>query len=221
MRLNINLASRKYEEVRRFYFRWSVILAVLGGLTVILATLATLSYFQSEKSGREIKDLQQKVAALQKQRDSLIAAENLPANRGVTLQKNFWNAQLAKRNLSWTQLFNDLQKIMPDRAYLNSVKPELTHDNRLTLKLVIVSEKPDDARELQKRMEDSARFRAPHIDVESRQHKGEGKSAPLLWKFEIGTEYAPASGAPQPRSPQERHGQGATMPGHPGAKEAS
>ena len=220
MRLNINLASRKYEEVRRFYLRWTAILAVLAGLTVILATLATLSYFQSAKSGREIKDLQQKVAVLQKQRDALIAVENLPANRDVTLQKNFWNAQLAKRNLSWTQLFNDLQKIMPDRAFLNSVKPELTHDNRLALKLVIVSEKPDDARELQKRMEDSARFRAPHIDVESRQ-KAEGKSAPPLWKFEIGTEYAPASAAPQPRSPQERPGQGATKPGHSGTKEAS
>jgi Tfp pilus assembly protein PilN len=218
MRLNINLASRKYEEVRRFYLRWSVILAVLAGLTVILATLAGFSYARSAKSGREIKDLQQKVAALQKQRDALIAVENLPANRDVTLQKNFWNAQLAKRNLSWTQLFNDLQKIMPDRAFLNSVKPELTRDNRLMLKLVIASERQDDARELQKRMEDSARFRAPFIEVESRI-KGE-KSAPPLWKFEIGTEYAPASAAPQPRSPQERHGQGATMPGHSGTKGA-
>src|SRR5262249_3147876 len=165
------------------------------------------------------KDLQQRVATLQKQRAALIADENRPEYRDVTMQRNFWNAQIAKRNLSWTQLFNDLQKIMPDRAYLNSVKPELTRDNRLTLKLVIVSEKPDDARELQKRMEDSARFRAPRIDVESRQ-KGE-KSAPPLWQFEIGTEYAPASAAPQPRSPQERHGQRPTMTGPPGTKEAS
>src|SRR5262249_17341937 len=219
MRLNINLASRKYEEVRRFYLRWSATLAALAGLTVILATLATLSYFRSARSGREIKDLQEKVAALQKQRDALIAVENLPANRDVTLQKNFWNAQIAKRNLSWTQLFNDLQKIMPDRAYLNSVKPELTRDNRLMLKLVIAGEKRDDARQLQKRMEDSTRFRDPCIATETLE-KGQ-KHAPPLWKFESGTEYAPASRAAKPRPPQDRHGQGATVSGHPGAKEAS
>jgi|SRR5262249_356274 len=219
MRLNINLASQKYEEVRRFYLRWSLTLVVLAGLTVILATLAALSFFRSEKSGREIKDLQQRVATLQKQRAALIADENRPEYRDVTMQRNFWNAQIAKRNLSWTQLFNDLQKIMPDRAYLNSVKPELTRDNRLMLKLVIAGEKPDDARELEKRMEDSARFRAPHIDTETLE-KGQ-KSAPPLWKFEIGTEYAPASPAAKPRPPQDRHGQGATVSGHPGAKEAS
>jgi len=218
MRLNINLASRKYEEVRRFYLRWSATLAALAGLTVILATLATLSYFRSARSGREIKDLQEKVAALQKQRDALIAVENLPANRDVTLQKNFWNAQIAKRNLSWTQLFNDLQKIMPDRAYLNSVKPELTRDNRLMLKLVIAGEKRDDARQLQKRMEDSTRFRAPYIATETLE-KGGQKSAPPLWKFEIGTEYAPAGQALHPQPPRDTHGQGTTMTGHPGNKE--
>src|SRR5262249_48158595 len=197
MRLNINLASRKYEEVRRFYLRWSVTLAVLAGLTVILATLAALSYSRSAQSGREIKDLQQKVAALQRQRDALIAIENRPENRDVAVQKNFWNAQIAKRKLSWTQLFNDLQKIMPNRAFLNSVKPELTRDNRLMLKLVIAGEKRDDARELQKRMEDSARFHAPHIDTETLE-KGQ-KSAPPLWKFEIGTEYTPPGPGLQPR----------------------
>jgi Tfp pilus assembly protein PilN len=219
MRLNINLASRKYEEVRRFYLRWSVTLVALAGLAVILATLAALSYSRSAKSGREIKDLQQQVAALQKQRDTLINFEQRPENRDVTLQKNFWNAQLAKRSLSWTQLFNDLQKIMPARAYLNSVKPELTRDNRLMLKLVIAGEKQDDARELQKRMEDSARFHAPHIDAETLEH-GQ-KSAPPLWKFDIGTEYTPTGPSLQPRSPRDRSGQGASTAGHPGTKEAS
>jgi Tfp pilus assembly protein PilN len=218
MRLNINLASRKYEEVRRFYLRWSVTLVALAGLVVILATLAALSYSRSAKSGREIKDLQQQVAGLQKQRDALIVRENLPENRDVTLQKNFWNAQLAKRRLSWTQLFNELQKIMPARAYLNSVKPELTRDNRLMLKLVIAGEKRDDARELQKRMEDSTSFHAPHIDTETWEQKE--KSAPPLWKFEIGTEYTPAGPTPQPRSPQDRHGQATSTTGQPG-KEAS
>jgi TolA-binding protein len=210
MRLNINLASRKYEDVRRFFLRWGVTLAVLSGLTILLATLAFFSHERAAQSNREIKELQQRVDALQKQRDQLRDFENRPENLDVTQQKKFWNAQIARRNLSWTQLFNDLQRIMPNRAFLNSVQPELTRDNRLVLRLVIAGEKPEDARELQRRMEDSAHFHAPHIDSETLQH-GQ-KSGPPIWKFEIGTEYAPASAPPQPQSPHDRHGQAVEAP---------
>ncbi len=205
MRVEINLASRKYEDVQQFFFRWRTTLVALAGLTALLAALAAWSHVRLEKSGREIKALEQKVATLQKQRDDLIAIDNRPENRAVTEQKTFWNAEIAKRNLSWTQLFNDLQKIMPNRAFLNSVQPELTRDNRLKLKIVIAGEKQGDARELQKRMEDSDRFHAPQIKAEER-HKGE-KNGPPLWKFEIETDYTPASAASQPRTPEDRRGQ--------------
>jgi cell division protein FtsB len=205
MRLNINLASRKYEDVRQFFLRWGVALASLAALTVLLATLAGFSYVRSDKSGKEIKDLQQKVAALQKRREQLMAMDNSPQNRDVTQQKNFWNHEIAKRNLSWTQLFNDLQKIMPSRAYLNSVQPELTRDNRLNLKIVIAAEKRDDARELQTRMEDSARFLAPKI-VSETMEKGQKNTAPH-WKFEMETGYTPASAMTEPPSAQDGKGQ--------------
>lgn len=207
MRLNINLASRKYEDVRQFFLRWGIALAALAVLTAVLATLAGFSYVRSAKSGREIRDLQQQVAALQKRRDQLMAIDNSPENRDVTQQKKFWNDQIARRNLSWTQLFNDLQRIMPNRAYLNSVQPELTRDNRLNLKLVIAAEKRDDARELQTRMEDSARFLGPKITTETLE-KGERNTTPH-WKFEIETGYTPASVTSQRTSAPETRGQGA------------
>jgi Tfp pilus assembly protein PilN len=205
MRLNINLASRKYEDVRRFFLRWGIALASLAVLTVLLATLAGFSYVRSEKSGKEIKDLQQKVAALETRRDQLMAIDNSPQNRDVTQQKKFWNEEIRKRNLSWTQLFNDLQRIMPSRAYLNSVQPELTRDNRLKLKIVIAAEKRDDARELETRMEDSARFLGPKIVSETLE-KGQKNTAPH-WNFEMETGYTPASAMIQPPSAQDARGQ--------------
>ena len=207
MRININLASRKYEEVRQFFFRWGVTLAVLAGMTVLLATLAFFSHSRAVKSLGAMKEMQQKVTALQKQRDRLIDFEKRPENLDINQQRKFWNVQIAKRNLSWTRLLNDLQRIMPDRAYLSSVQPELTRDNRLKLRLVIVGEKREDARELEKRMEDSVHFHAPHIDAETRQK--EERSRTDIWKFEIETEYAPATATPQPQSPHDQQAQGA------------
>jgi Tfp pilus assembly protein PilN len=217
MRININLASRKYEEVRQFFFRWGVTLVALAGMTVLLATLAFFSHSRAVKSLGAMKEMQRKVTALQKQRDRLIDFEKRPENLDINQQRKFWNVQIAKRNLSWTRLLNDLQRIMPDRAYLSSVQPELTRDNRLKLRLVIVGEKREDARELEKRMEDSVHFHAPHIDTETRQK--EERSRTDIWKFEIETEYAPATATPQPQSPHDRQAQGA--PETSRAKEAS
>jgi len=192
MRLNINLASRKYEDVRRFFVLWTTALAVLAALAILLATLAGLNYSSSAKSGREIKELQQKNAALQKDLDRLLVIENLPANRDVTEQKKFWNGQIVKRSFSWTQLFNDLQRIMPGRAHLVSVQPELTPDNRLKLKLTIQGETKANARELQQKMEGSIRFRSPRIDSETMQNNA-GPGALPIYKFEVTTFYTPAS----------------------------
>jgi hypothetical protein len=198
MRLNINLASRKYEDVRQFYVRWGMTLASLTALTLLLATLAGLSYSRSAKSGHEIKQLQQNIAALEKQRDRLSAVDTLPANRDVAAQKKFWNSQIKRRTFSWTQLFNDLQKIMPSKAHLVAVQPELTPDNRLKLKLTIEGESSANARELQQKMENSERFRSPEIMSESAE-KEPRPGAPSNVKFEIQTEYAAgATPTPQP-----------------------
>jgi hypothetical protein len=203
MRLNINLASRKYEDVRQFFFRWRTIVGALAALALLLGTLAWLSYSRSAKSGRHIKELQQQVAQLEKEKQTLIDEENLPANREVTEQKRFWNTQIARRKFSWTQLLNDLQRIMPGRASLVSVQPEMKPDRRLMLKLTIEADTGTDARELEKRMEASERFRFPKIVSEERAK--EAKPGTPIVKFEIESEYIPATPVahPGPGLPKE------------------
>jgi len=200
MRLNINLATRKYEDVQQFFFRWGVALAVLAGLTILLGALSVFKYSNTVKNAKETKDLQQKIAVLQRELSDMRAIDNSPENREVTQQKKYWNSQIARRSLSWTQLLNDLQKIMPARAYLDSVQPELTSDNRLKLKLVIVGEKHDDALELVKKMESSARFRSVKITSDNvQQQRNAQKQAQgpgVIYKIDIETEYAPATTAP-------------------------
>jgi len=190
MRLNINLASRKYEDVRQFFLRWSVAVGVLAASAVLLAALAGWSYNRSIRSGHHIKELQQQVAGLEKERQRLIDIENSPANRDATDQKRFWNYQLAKRKFSWTQLLNDLQRIMPSKASLVSVQPELTNDRRLMLKVLIGADNRDDARELVQRMEASKGFHGTFIANELAQGKDVRAGTPSV-RFEIDAEYIP------------------------------
>ena len=202
MRLNINLASQKYEDVRQFYVRWSVGIVLSALLMLVLIGLASRNFSTSSKSGQRIKQLQAEIADLQKQRAAAEAISNRPENHDVTEQKNYWNRQINRRQLSWTQLFNDLQRIMPARAFLSSVHPEVTLDNRLKLTLVVMGDTHENGLELQKKMEKSSRFRSPQISNELVQTQG--KTDVPLYKFEIVTYYTPT--APMPVHTTNREG---------------
>ena len=191
MRLNINLASQKYEDVRQFYVRWSVAIGLSALLMLVLIGLAWRNFSNSSESGQRIKQLQAEIDGLQKQRAAAEAISNLPENHDVTEQKNYWNKQINRRQLSWTQLFNDLQRIMPARAFLSSVHPEVTLDNRLKLTLVVMGDTHENGLELQKKMEKSERFRSPQITAETMQKQA--KTEAQLFKFDIVTYYSPAA----------------------------
>ena len=201
MRVNINLASQKFEDVRSFVARAGLATAILAVLTIVLAVLAWFNYSSTRNSTARIRDLQQQIGRLEQQRSEAEAIERRPENRDVTDQKNFWNRQIAQRAFSWTQLFNDLQRIMPGRAYVISVAPELTLDNRLKLKLTIGSENHENGLELVRKMEGSERFRQPVIDTEALQKEARGGNG-QIFKFEIETFYRPAGGT-QVRAPRE------------------
>lgn len=199
MRLNINLASQKYEDVQQFFKRWGIAIAVTAVLTVALLVTTVLSYTKSSKSNEHIQQLQEEIASLQKERSDAEAISNRPENHDVTEQKNYWNHQFYRRQLSWTQLFNDLQKIMPARAYVSSVHPEITPEGRLKLSLVIKGDTHSNGLELIQKMEKSERFRGPQISSEITER--DSKSGQQLYKFEIATFYNPAVPPSQARTP--------------------
>jgi hypothetical protein len=190
MRFNINLASQKYEDVRRFYKLWSIAISSLAVLALVLIAFMLMNYSGAKKSNQHIKELQAKMDTLQKERAEAEAIANAPQNHDVTTQKNYWNKQIYRRQLSWTQLFNDLQKIMPARAFLTTVRPELTADNRLRLNLTIKGDTYSNGLELVQKMEKSQRFRGTQIN--SQAIEKEQRSATQLYKFEIVTYYNPA-----------------------------
>jgi len=197
MRLNINLASQKYEDVRQFYVRWSMAIGFASVLTLLLLVLAYLNYSGSAQSGERIGKLEQEIATLQKQRAAAEEISNRPENHDVTAQKNYWNRQIMRRSFSWTQLVNDLQKIMPARAFVTSVHPEITIDNRVKLTVSIKGDKHENALELVQKMEKSERFRGPRIILETTEK--DQRSGATTYKFEISTYYTP-TGAQQQRA---------------------
>jgi Tfp pilus assembly protein PilN len=190
MRVNLNLASQKYEDVRRFLSIARMSIAGLSALLLLLALLAWFNYNDSKSSGARISELKQKIAALQEKRAAAEAFVNRPENKDINQQKNFWNAEIEKKRFSWTQILNDLQRIMPARAYVSTVSPTTGSDNVLKVRLAIVGEKYENALELVRKMENSERFHNPKIIAE-RLVKDRQSGAPQQFEIEIETGYVP------------------------------
>jgi hypothetical protein len=205
MRLNINLATQKYEDAGEFYLRWGGALAAVVLLTVALVILTWKNHSGSIQVTQRIASLHHQIDEVEKQRARNQAVRNRPENRTAVEQSDFWNSVIDQRQLSWTQLFSDLERIMPGRAFVISVAPSVTPDKRLKLELTIGGENHENAVELVKKMEGSDRFRFPVLKEEHVRTMQQGKASVV--EFRIETYYTPASLLPQ------AHGEGkAGMP---------
>lgn len=202
MRLNINLASQKYQDAREFYIRWGSILALLIVATVALGFLTWSNYHRSLDDRQRLSQLQNQINDVDEQYRKEKSWLDRPENKDVRDQLGFWNDVIYQKRFSWTQLFADLEKIMPGRAYVLSVQPSFTKDRRLKLDLSFIGEKHENALELVRKMEGSERFRFPEIISE--QWKVTPGKQPLV-VFNIETYYTPVTG-PLPVSESAREG---------------
>lgn len=197
MRIDINLASQKYEDARQFYLRFGTALALTTILTLGLAFLAWSNYKNTSSDRRHIKELKDRIAKLDQERLQAEAVLNRPENQDVRDQNNFWNYVIYQRAFSWTQVFSDLERVIPARAYVLSVQPTLTPEGRLQLHLLVAGENHDNALELVSKMERSERFHAPTIRREGPHAQAQSLQGPAartqsIWEFEIEAFYTPA-----------------------------
>lgn len=198
MRININLASQKYEDAGEFYARWGTALGLILIVTLGLLFLSWRYYQFTAGARKRIDQLHEKIAHLDQERAHAEAVLNRPENQDVRDQSRFWNDLIDQKSFSWTRLLSDLEKIMPKRAYVESVQPTITTDKRLQLRLMIIGEKLDDAEELVKKMEHSEHFRGTYIDSETPHSQTTG--GPMVAEFVVITFYVPAASAQQQRT---------------------
>ncbi len=169
MRVNINLATRPYEDSGPLWMRWGGALAALSLFTLILLYSAFSGWATARKDRGLIEQREQQIAARDQQRAKAEEILNLPANRGTRDRAQFLNDLFQRKAFSWTKVFEDLERVMPPRLHVVSIHPEKAPDNQLQIKLLVAGESRDRALELVRKMEGSRRFKDTQIEQESSQ----------------------------------------------------
>jgi type IV pilus assembly protein PilN len=188
MRVDINLATRPYEDSGPLWLRWGGALAALGLFTLILLYSTLSGWAAARKDRGLIEQRQQQIAARDLQKAKAEETLNLPANRGTRDRAQFLNDLFLRKAFSWTKVFEDLERVMPARLHVVSIHPEKAPDNQLKIKLVVAGESRDRALELVRKMESSQRFRQTQIEQESTQA---GQTPGDNVQFDISALYVP------------------------------
>ncbi len=199
MRIDINLATHPYEDVRVFWTQWGSILGGLGALLLVVLFLISHGWEQARAAQERIAYGEQRVARLDEEKASAEAILNRPENRATRDRSQFLNDLFERKAFSWTQVFEDLERIMPPRVHVVSIHPDMSPDNQLQIKLIVAGDSPGRVLELVRKMEGSQHFRQTEIHVQ--QSMQNQKESGDTVSFDISALYVPQYGPATSQQP--------------------
>jgi type IV pilus assembly protein PilN len=167
MRLDINLATRPYEDAREFWARWGLGVGLLGLLTVVLLGLAVRGWTQAGRDRQNIAQLQDQIAERDRERATAQAFLDMSVNRSTRDQSQFLNGLIQRKAFSWTRVFEDLERVMPPNLHVVSLRPELNEQNQMQLDMKVAGDTRGAAVELVHRMEGSSHFQGAQMVSEA------------------------------------------------------
>jgi type IV pilus assembly protein PilN len=158
MRLDINLATRPYEDAREFWTRWGLGVGLLALLTVFLLGWTVKAWTEAGRDRHDIARLEAQITERDKDRAKAQAFLDMAANRSTRDQSQFLNGLIQRKAFSWTRVFEDLEQVMPPNLHVVSLRPELSDENQMKLEMKVEGDSRSAAIELVHRMEGSKHF---------------------------------------------------------------
>lgn len=191
MRININLATQPYEVAQQNLRRMQLLVVSMALVALLLVGYILYQRAQTRDIDAKIAQAQHEIGLLDSEKSQAQAILNKPVNRDVADQSQFLNELFARKALSWTRVFSEMERLMPPGIHVVSMKPDYTNNNQLMLHMVVATDAREHAVELVKRMEKSPHFRAPQVVAENVTSTGDQSAGPGNIQFDIAALYVP------------------------------
>ena len=136
-------------------------------VAIVLVGYILYQRAQTRDVDAKISQARQEITELDNEKVQAQTILNKPVNRNIADQSQFLNELFARKSLSWTRIFSEMERIMPPNIHVVSMKPDYTANNELVVHVVVATDSRERAVELVKRMEKSSHFRAPQVVAEN------------------------------------------------------
>ena len=165
----INLASEPFRRERAQKAVLASICLALACSFLVLVGLILHGRSQASDIRRQIDQQQAQLRRLQREQTQFSTILGRPDNADVFARSVFLNQLIARRAISWTHVFKDLETVMPSDMRLEAVRlPQIATEDiggvdHVELDMVVGTRRPDAVIALLKRLEESALFGAAAV----------------------------------------------------------
>jgi Tfp pilus assembly protein PilN len=183
-KLNINLASEPFARTRAVMVLSGAAGVFLLGLLGVLISLAVSDSGKTAGAAGRIALLEARLRTLSSEQAKMEAVLRKPENAEVLERNLFLNNLIFAKGISWTRLFDDLEKVLPHNVRLIQIRPQVTAENEVELDMVVGAESSEPVIQMLRRMESSSQFgkTLPHSFMPPSQ------SEPLL-RYRVSVSY--------------------------------
>lgn len=188
MKVRLNLATKPLETQRKFF----AVSGITGTVAAIIFVALGWHFYSARKANEALRVRTEQVlretAVLQKQRDDLELFFAQPENAKLEERSAFLNTLIDKQSLNWTQMFMDLERILPAGVHVLTIGPR--HEaGSVRIKLTVGAVNEQAKLKFIKALEDSPAFKHVKLEGEKRSSPQETASMDRM-VLELTAEYA-------------------------------
>ena len=192
-RTPVNLASEPFRQER------AQIATLLLASSLLLCSLFVLTGLilgqRAEAAGlrQQIEVQQSALQRFQREQGQFSSVLSKPENADIFTKSVFLNALIARRGLSWTRVFKDMETVMPGNMQLLGIRlPQVGADasdgiNRVQLDMFVGATQPDSVIHLLQNLQKSEVFGSASVANQSPPTQNDP-----LYKFRVTVAYAQA-----------------------------
>jgi type IV pilus assembly protein PilN len=199
VRITLNLASRPFADAGPAIRRLRIVLAVLAVVAVAFGLGLRALDNQAKLARARERVLDDKIAALNRQRQGYQTLMSQPDNAQLLKQSAALNTLFDEKSFSWTLTMEDLEKVLPSGLQVSTLEPVIDKKGNITMHLRVLGPR-NLAIDFVGNLEGARRFRHSRIVGETSEGVTTGQftrfepaSASSRVTFDLLADYIPPS----------------------------
>lgn len=197
MKIQVNLATHPYVELRPYLLRLRWIMAGLALASLALIVSAHVLQGQLDSAQAQMQAIKARTNATVTEKQANERRMRQPVNAAVLDRAHFLNTLFLRKSFSWTAVMMDLETVLPSGVQVTSIEPSVTAEGDVIIRMRVAGDR-DRAVQLVRNLEHSKRFLQPRLSSEAVQAKDLAQAsavaangAPGNVEFEILANYNP------------------------------
>ena len=188
---SINLASQPFRRERAENAAYVAVCGVLACSLLVLISLIIHGRGEARDLRRVINVENRELKELQRQETKFSSVLSKPENADVFARSVFLNELIARRAVSWTHVFQDLQSVMPGNVRLMGIRlPQVAAEqrsevNHIELEMTVGTDRPDAVIELLRHLQQSPLFGSAQLMSQNPPTQNDP-----LYKYRLSVSYA-------------------------------